>query len=456
MVLSSRYLRPLCFVLFVFLVAAHSTTTFLRDSIQVPSLLWLWLGAPTLVLVLDQLVSKFSIPTHEVEVLGFRVWKKRGVLLSIQKPTDCQFTTPSTVLLSFPSISGTTFKELPLLSHPLDDHLTVFLPVKSPLTEDINCWFCKIQSGRQESTQEEESRGVERLTPNRMRRHRPRRLTRLNTRVVYLNQTTPRDEASTSQAPQMARRSGSNFNLVFEISPASGSSEESSTTVDRHPQIMPRINEASQPVRDWQLSVPNRKIKVSFRGPYRCNKALALEGAIEEMLNCEMLVLMCSGTDSLSLIPFCKELLKRLPVVQEDSWRLRRIILSWEVSSMEDIALLAEVLEPLTSARSRLEVEIKIHVQIHPQRRNLNLFSHVFLKFLGDVLLRKRTTRIPTQSKVDIHFGKRDCVFQLEVLRNENNSCKTGVIVDGGYALRELVTTWANHNDNLDQFQLFL
>lgn len=456
MLLSSRYLRPLCFVLFVVLVAAHSTTTFLRESIQVPCLLWLWLGAPTLVLVLDHLVFTFSIPMHEVEVLGFRVWKKRGVLFSIQKPRDCQFTTPSTVFLSFPSLSGITFQELPLLSRPLDDDLTVFLPVNNPSTEDINRLFCRLQSGHQESTQEEESAGLERMTPNRMRRHRPRRLTRLNTRVVYLNQIPPRDEASTSQAPQVARRSGSNFNLVFEISPASGSSEESSTTVDPQPQIMSQINEASHHVRDWQLSVPNRKIKVSFRGPYRSNKALPLEGVIEDMLNCEMLVMICSGTESLSLIPLCKELLNRLPVVQEDSWRLRRIMLSWEVSSMEDVALLVDVLQPLTSARSRLEVEIKIHVKIHHQRRNLNLFSHVFLKFLGDVLVRKRTTRIPTQSKVDIHFGKRDCVFQLEVLRNENNSCKTGVIVDGVYALRDLVTTWVNDNNNVNQFQLFL
>eukprot|EP00210_Caulerpa_lentillifera_P003020 g2883.t1 len=461
-VITSRYMKSVCFILFGFLLAAHSTTTFLRDSFQIPSLLWLWLGAPMFILAVDHFIFAFYVPTHEVEIIGYRVWRKQGVLLVLQKPTDFQLWGANTISVRFPFISNTSFQEVPLLSYSNDDqHVTVFLPVNNHRSEDTNRFFYRLQTGNEELTGREEveegivesqSARVEGTALSRVRRHRPRRLTRLNTRVVYLNHGTERDEASTSEPRQVTKRTGSNFNLIFEISPASGSSEETTSTEDRQPEIMPSVNEESEFVTDSRWTIPNRRLTAFVKGPYSRNKATAYDKAVEEMLLCETLFLMGSGTRSLSVIPLCKELLKRAPMTHS---RVSRIVVSWEIAAFDDVAWFVEVMESLMQLRSSIEVEIKIHVGLTRQRRNLEMLSNSFLRVLGDLLVDRRTVKIPTQSKVDIQFGTRDCVYELVNLKGENSDRQIGVVFDGPFRMKNLVASWIKQINNVNQFQLF-
>lgn len=256
--------------------------------------------------------------------------------------------------------------------------------------------------------------------------------------------------------PSAPRRTTGNFNVIFEITPASLSTTDSIRREDQ------RVN--SRQVTDEALIVPIESpresatsetaihlgIRTFLRGPYKLNNTFQ-EPKLLTLLAYPVLILFGHGLSSLPLIPLCSYLLRRKTVALRErspSVETRKLLISWQVERIEDVTWLMEMLEPLHDYPSLIQLEVSVHIDPCPSK----LFpARGWMQCLEHVIHEPHQQKMPLDSRMVLHFGKRDCVYQLEKLKHSVEE-RVGIVVDGPHSTSRRICDWirANSEDPFD------
>ena len=252
-----------------------------------------------------------------------------------------------------------------------------------------------------------------------------------------------------SVEPRAPRRSNGNFNVIFEITPASLSTTDSMRREEQQ-----RVNtrqvtdEYKAPPVDSPL-LPESPVDSSvqaglaalLRGPYKLNNAFQEEKVLL-MLSYPVLLIVGHDLASLPLIPLCSYLRMRKPTTARERNQYittRKIVLSWQATCIDDLVWLLELMEPIYDLQSVIQFEVSVYVHHRPSNISaLTLFYDCIEELMNDPF----PTKLPLDSRVALYFGMRDWKYQLETIGNETSDERVGVMVDGPHSSYRQIYDW--------------
>ena len=152
------------------------------------------------------MIFKLVDPVSEVDVVDYRILPEKGLILILSKPVDCRLGALSFVSLSFPSTHMSRQRSFPVLSHPSENSLMVLIRAIDLWSRELLHHLLSLDekpvtpaardSGDSAAVEVGDTGYIrdlhqteDQISPNRPHCHIPDRLTRLNTRLVYLTQT---------------------------------------------------------------------------------------------------------------------------------------------------------------------------------------------------------------------------------------------------------------------------
>ena len=268
-----------------------------------------------------------------------------------------------------------------------------------------------------------------------------------------------RREASEATEHVVPRRiTSSNFNVIFEITPASLSTGDSLRREEQRVGSRQVTDETLvAPVSSPLLSESRRSgihvdLRTFLRGPYKLNNAFQEEKLLL-MLSYPVLFLIGDNFSSLPLVPLCSYLLRRKPMGQRDRSQgitTRKMVLSWEINGFDDVLWLLELIEPLYDLRSLILFEVHLHIHYCPRAA---FSSALFYDCLARIVRDPFVPKFIFDTRVSLNFGKPDWEYQLEILKGDVFDDRVGVMVDGSQSTHRQVYAWIQAHA-VDQFDL--
>ena len=165
-------------------------------------------GFPLLALLLDYIIFMLLDPMSQVDIVEYHVLPDRGALITLSKPLDCRLGALSFVSVSIPKSTVHGVRSFPVLSHPSEDALMLLIIERGPWSRallqhlqhlhskqaqkqhpDDSIASTKVLTRDTQHRQEHRVAAEQQVSPTRALRRRPDRLTRLNTRLVYLTRS---------------------------------------------------------------------------------------------------------------------------------------------------------------------------------------------------------------------------------------------------------------------------